>query len=111
MPHLLDEFRQNVVPKMMERFGYRNTMQVPRLRKIVLNMGLGEATRDKEITKDAVRKAIEHPLALDLNRVNAQQARRVLDRLVGYKVSPFLWKTVYSGLSAGRVQSVALRLV
>lgn len=64
-----------------------------------------------EITKDAVRKAIEHPLALDLNKVNAQQARRVLDRLVGYKVSPFLWKTVYSGLSAGRVQSVALRLV
>mgnify|MGYP000265224379 CR=1 FL=1 len=65
-----------------------------------------------EITRDAVLKAIQRPLGLDLNKVNAQQARRVIDRLVGYKVSPFLWQTVYRGsLSAGRVQSVALRLV
>jgi len=64
-----------------------------------------------EITEGTVRKAMESPLPIDLKRVNAQQARRILDRLVGYKVSPFLWKTVYSGLSAGRVQSVALRLI
>ncbi|MCE5251719.1 type I DNA topoisomerase, partial [bacterium] len=64
-----------------------------------------------QITKNAVLKAISEKGELDLNKVNAQQARRVLDRLVGYKVSPILWKTMYSGLSAGRVQSVALRLV
>ncbi len=64
-----------------------------------------------QITKDAVLKAIENKSQLDLKKVNAQQARRVLDRLVGYKVSPFLWKTMYSGLSAGRVQSVALRII
>ena len=64
-----------------------------------------------QITKDAVKNAINNKGQLDMNKVNAQQARRILDRLVGYKVSPFLWKTIYSGLSAGRVQSVALRLI
>ncbi|MDP2982625.1 MAG: type I DNA topoisomerase [Candidatus Latescibacter sp.] len=64
-----------------------------------------------QITRDAVIRAVENKGELDLKKVNAQQARRVLDRLVGYKVSPVLWKTLYSGLSAGRVQSVALRLI
>ncbi len=64
-----------------------------------------------EITKKAVEKAMHSPRSIDMNRVYSQQARRVLDRIVGYKVSPLLWKIVHRGLSAGRVQSVALRLV
>lgn len=64
-----------------------------------------------EITAPAVRKAMETPRSIDMDRVQAQQARRVLDRIVGYMVSPVLWSTVYRGLSAGRVQSVALRLI
>ena len=64
-----------------------------------------------EITKPAVLKAIEQPTKINLDLVDAQQARRILDRLVGYKVSPVLWKKVRRGLSAGRVQSVALRLI
>ena len=64
-----------------------------------------------EITRDAVLEAIQHPGALDLRRVEAQQARRILDRLVGYKLSPLLWKKINPGLSAGRVQSVAVRLL
>lgn len=64
-----------------------------------------------EITKNAVSNAILHPRAIDKNKVDAQQARRVLDRLVGYKLSPLLWKKVKRGLSAGRVQSVAVRII
>ena len=64
-----------------------------------------------EITKDAVQRAVAEPRDIDMHKVDAQQARRVLDRLVGYKASPVLWKTVKKGLSAGRVQTVALRLI
>jgi DNA topoisomerase-1 len=64
-----------------------------------------------ELTKSAVKEAIKSPRLIDENLVNSQQARRILDRIVGYKLSPFLWKNVKSGLSAGRVQSVATRLI
>src|SRR3954447_13723445 len=64
-----------------------------------------------EITKDAIHEAMEPPGVSDDRKVNAQQARRILDRLVGYKASPILWRSIKTGLSAGRVQTVALRLI
>lgn len=64
-----------------------------------------------EVTKDAIKKAFEHPTELDIKKYDAQKSRRVLDRLVGYQISPILWRKVKTGLSAGRVQSVALRII
>ena len=64
-----------------------------------------------EITKKAIQRAVENPRQIDINLVDAQQARRVLDRLVGFEMSPILWKKIKPGLSAGRVQSVSVRLI
>ena len=80
-----------------------NVLKVPdsRIMRVLFN----------EITVGGVQYGIKHPRKIDTSLVNAQQARRIVDRLVGYQVSPFLWKTLYRGLSAGRVQSVALRII
>src|ERR671925_1776571 len=85
-----------------EQLGFENGASVDdRFRRVLFH----------EITQDAVRRALEHPQRLDMRKVEAQQARRILDRLVGYQVSPLLWKPIRPGLSAGRVQTVALRLI
>lgn len=81
--------------------------------KEVLNLKDSQTKRIvfREITKNAILKAIESPRQIDIDLVNAQQARRILDRLVGFELSPILWKKIKAGLSAGRVQSVAVRLI
>lgn len=76
-----------------------------------LDLNADDRVEFNEITRGGIQAGMSHPHKIDLDLVNAQQARRILDRLVGYKLSPFLWKKVRRGLSAGRVQSVAVRLV
>jgi DNA topoisomerase-1 len=84
-----------------EQLGYEERKNGPRFRRVLFH----------EITRDAVRHALEQPGDIDMRKVEAQQARRILDRLVGYQASPILWKPIRPGLSAGRVQTVALRLI
>ncbi len=81
------------------------------IKKVLKKGGQIKRITFNEITKPAILEAISHPSTVDMKKVNAQQARRVLDRWVGYEVSPILWKKITKGLSAGRVQSVALRLI
>jgi len=84
-----------------EQLGYDGAGDGPRFRRVLFH----------EITRDAVQRALKNPLDIDMRKVEAQQARRILDRLVGYQASPLLWKPIRPGLSAGRVQTVALRLI
>jgi DNA topoisomerase-1 len=100
--HLADELDENGTKKKKSKKAKKAEADVPpRIQRVTFN----------EITKRAVQAAFEHPRTIDQNLVDAQQARRVLDRLVGYQVSPLLWDKVRRGLSAGRVQTVALRLI
>ena len=96
--HLAEELGDNGKTKKKKK---KKDGEPERIRRVTFN----------EITQRAVREAFEHPRDIDQNLVDAQQARRVLDRLVGYQVSPLLWDKVRRGLSAGRVQTVALRLI
>ncbi|MGP0018788.1 MAG: type I DNA topoisomerase [Candidatus Sulfotelmatobacter sp.] len=101
--HLATELAENGKGKKAKKLKLKKGEEAPppRIQRVTFN----------EITKRAVQAAFEHPRAIDQNLVDAQQARRVLDRLVGYQVSPLLWDKVRRGLSAGRVQTVALRLI
>jgi DNA topoisomerase-1 len=99
--HLAFELDTNGHAKKSKKKKKEDADGAPRIQRVTFN----------EITKRAVQAAFEHPRAIDQNLVDAQQARRVLDRLVGYQVSPLLWDKVRRGLSAGRVQTVALRLI
>jgi DNA topoisomerase-1 len=100
--HLAGEFEGNGAKRKKAKKAKKDAAEAPaRIQRVTFN----------EITKRAVQAAFEHPRTIDQNLVDAQQARRVLDRLVGYQVSPLLWDKVRRGLSAGRVQTVALRLI
>lgn len=96
-----DKTKKTKTPKKTSLVAHKSGANIASIKRIVFH----------EITKKAIENALQHPRSLDMNLVDAQQARRILDRIVGYKLSPFLWKKIVRGLSAGRVQSVAVRLV
>lgn len=124
--YVVPRIKSKIVKELKEAVGKAGTVYLatdPDREGEAISWHLAEVTKNKddnknyrrvtfhEITKDAIEEAFKHPQTINMQLVDAQQARRVLDRLVGYKISPLLWRKVRRGLSAGRVQSVAVRII